>query len=299
MTSATITNAHQPTRRWPSQMRWWGQTRRVCAVALVPIVSACAGSMGTIRPGPSVPSSQAMMVKTVVPATSFDGSYRTTIRVIGSFGGSENIPWCATPGQPIITVANGQFTYAVPHSFATKIATSVFPATMAADGSFYGEIVAGTMSGQVRGTHIEGKIDGSACVYAFSGDRTDNAWPSPPQQSLRTLPQQSTPGSPPPPNLPPRPATHGSSTPPGSNQPGLATLPSPTVPSVDTSPPARNPAGQVYSTQQGPAVTTGGTSHYQTLMTPGGGSAIVVPGGSGTSTIIHSDGRIETVPTPR
>ena len=33
--------------------------------------------------------------------------------------------------------------------------------------------------------------------------------------------------------------------------------------------------------------------------TPGGGSAIVVPNGNGTSTIIHSDGKIETVPTPR
>ena len=33
--------------------------------------------------------------------------------------------------------------------------------------------------------------------------------------------------------------------------------------------------------------------------TPGGGSAIVVPNGNGTSTIIHSDGTIETVPTPR
>jgi hypothetical protein len=52
-------------------------------------------------------------------------------------------------------------------------------------------------------------------------------------------------------------------------------------------------------TPQGPGVTTGGTSGYQTLTTPGGGTAIVVPNGNGTSTIIHSDGRIETVPTTR
>ena len=57
--------------------------------------------------------------------------------------------------------------------------------------------------------------------------------------------------------------------------------------------------GRSSPTQQGPAVTTGGTSDYQTTTTPGGGSAIVVPNGNGTSTIIHSDGRIETVPTPR
>ena len=68
---------------------------------------------------------------------------------------------------------------------------------------------------------------------------------------------------------------------------------------TDTTPPARNPAGQVYTTPQGPAVTGGGTSGYQTITPPGGGSAIVVPNGNGTSTVIHSDGRIETVPTPR
>jgi hypothetical protein len=55
----------------------------------------------------------------------------------------------------------------------------------------------------------------------------------------------------------------------------------------------------VYQTQKGPAVTNGGTSGYQTLTTPGGGSAIVIPNGNGTSTVIHSDGTIETVPTPR
>ena len=64
-------------------------------------------------------------------------------------------------------------------------------------------------------------------------------------------------------------------------------------------PPPRDPAGQVVPTARGPVVTTGGTSGYQTTTTPGGGSAIIVPNGNGTSTVIHSDGRIETVPTPR
>jgi hypothetical protein len=111
------------------------------------------------------------------------------------------------------------------------------------------------------------------------------------QQGAQTEPQRPTPGSP---------EYRGSSTPPVSAQPGLAPLPEPAAPRpTDTTPPARNPAGQVYSTPQGPGVSTGGASGYQTLTTPGGGSAIVVPNGNGTSTIIHSDGRIETVPTPR
>lgn len=104
------------------------------------------------------------------------------------------------------------------------------------------------------------------------------------------------------PSLPPPPASRGSSTPPApSNQPGLPKLPplpSPSAP-MATAPPAPNPSGQVYQTQKGPGVTSGGTSGYQTLTTPGGGSAIVIPNGNGTSTIIHSDGAIETVPTPR
>ena len=145
-----------------------------------------------------------------------------------------------------------------------------------------------------------------------------NIWPGPlPQEpTLQELEQQGavpqteqpTPGSPRyqappppalPPGLPPPPATRGSSTPPGSNLPGLKSLPAPTAPpAISTTPPAPNAPGQVVPTQQGPAVTTGGTSGYQTITTPGGGSAIVVPNGNGTSTIIHSDGRIETVPTP-
>jgi hypothetical protein len=141
-----------------------------------------------------------------------------------------------------------------------------------------------------------------------------DVWPGPlpPEPTLQELEQQGTqpgveqavPGSPDfqnrPPRPPPPPATRGSSTPPGSAQPGLAPLPNPAAPlATSPTPPARNPAGQVYQTPRGPAVTNGGTNTYQQTTTPGGGSSIVVPNGNGTSTIIHSDGTIETVPTPR
>jgi hypothetical protein len=143
-----------------------------------------------------------------------------------------------------------------------------------------------------------------------------NIWPGPlpPAQTLQDLerqgvqggPERPVPGSPeyqnPPPNLPPPPPARGSSTPPVSSQPNVPPVAPPPRPPATTSmapPPARNPAGQVYQTPQGPAVTSGGGPGYQTITTPGGGSAIVVPNGNGTSTIIHSDGRIETVPTPR
>jgi hypothetical protein len=43
--------------------------------------------------------------------------------------------------------------------------TTATPVVTAFDG------IRGTISGQVRDTHMEGSIDGSACVYAFTGER--------------------------------------------------------------------------------------------------------------------------------
>ncbi len=131
-----------------------------------------------------------------------------------------------------------------------------------------------------------------------------NVWPGPikPPPTLQDLETQS--GQPVEP-LPPV----GSSTPPPSNQPKFPPLPgaapSATLPgqSAVTGLPNANapsPAGQVYQTNKGPSVTTGGTSGYQTLTTPGSpGQSIVVPNGNGTSTIIHPNGTVETVPTPK
>jgi hypothetical protein len=100
----------------------------------------------------------------------------------------------------------------------------------------------------------------------------------------------------------PNPAT-GSGMPPPSAMPELANpqsatgTPSYAMPAAP--PPGRNPAGQVIHTQEGPAVTTGGGPGYKTTVSPGGGQSIVVPNGNGTSTVIHPDGRIETIPTPK
>jgi hypothetical protein len=95
----------------------------------------------------------------------------------------------------------------------------------------------------------------------------------------------------------------GTSTPPENAQPGLAP-PQPAPPlssyaSPPAAPPSRGPGGQVIQTPSGPSVSTGGGPGYQTTTTPGGGQSIVVPNGNGTSTVIHSDGRIETIPTAK
>ena len=50
------------------------------------------------------------------PTTAFDGSYQSAIRVIHEAEMVEGYSWCQTPGQPIITVTNGQFIYVMPHA---------------------------------------------------------------------------------------------------------------------------------------------------------------------------------------
>ncbi len=115
------------------------------------------------------------------------------------------------------------------------------------------------------------------------------------------VPPDETPGQTQTPPSPPPRVSHGSSTPPGSNQPGLPPLPRQqraVVPPTGSPAPQPAPPGQVVQTPTGPAVTTGGGQGYQTMSMPGGGSAIVVPNGNGTSTVIKSDGTIQTIPTP-
>jgi len=136
---------------------------RLCPMVLMLLTIGCAGPMAPMNNGGPPPPP--------TPVTAFDGSYRTTIRLIDAFGAAQSTPWCDSPGQPVITVTNGQFSYTVPHPNIPGNAAPVYPATMAVDGSFSGQIIAGMLYGQVQGNHIEGKIDGSACVYAFSGDR--------------------------------------------------------------------------------------------------------------------------------
>jgi hypothetical protein len=54
-------------------------------------------------------------------------------------------------------------------------------------------------------------------------------------------------------------------------------------------------SGQIYQLPQGGiGVTTGGTSHYQTLVMPGGGSGVAVPNGGNSYSFMGSGGRAGT-----
>ena len=129
------------------------------------------------------------------------------------------------------------------------------------------------------------------------------------QGNLGSMPEQPVPGSPmtrgatgeQPPSPPPSRA-RGSSTPPSNLQahpPLTMPPPSPAPSGTAASPPPAGPGGRVVQTPSGPGVTTGGSQGYQTMTMPNGGSAIVIPNGNGTSTVIRSDGTIDTIPTPK
>jgi hypothetical protein len=133
-----------------------------CAMAILLTMAGCdAGPIGTIRPDPA----HTAVVKT------YDGTYRTTIRLTTSTASALGQSWCQTPGQAVVAVTDGDLSYAVPHPNVPGSPAPAFEATFAADGSFSGQITGGTMTGRVTGTHIEGRIDGAACGYAFTGER--------------------------------------------------------------------------------------------------------------------------------
>jgi len=133
----------------------------LCLVVCMLVLAGCAGSMGTIHADTATPA-----------VTSFDGTYRSTIRITFASDEVKGTAWCVTPGQPVITIANGQFSYTVSHPNAPGNPAPTFQATVAQDGSFLGQANDGTIAGRVSGTHMEGSIDGAACIYAFIGDRT-------------------------------------------------------------------------------------------------------------------------------
>jgi len=123
-------------------------------------LAGCAGSMGTMHSDTAT-----------APVTAFDGAYQSTIRITFAADEAAGTNWCQTAGQPIITVANGQFSYDVPHPNVPGNPTPSFQATLAQDGTFIGQANDGTILGQVSGTHIEGHIDGAGCGYEFTGQR--------------------------------------------------------------------------------------------------------------------------------
>jgi hypothetical protein len=71
-----------------------------------------------------------------------------------------------------VQVAANKFSYTMPHPNTPGNPTMVYSAAIAPDGSFRSDIGTGVMTGRVSGTQMTGSIDGSACVYSFTMNRT-------------------------------------------------------------------------------------------------------------------------------
>ena len=82
----------------------------------------------------------------------------------------------------------------------------------------------------------------------------------------------------------------------GATQAGTQTMP----PDPPQSPLAAAdlPPQTVIPTASGPASVNARTDRYQTVATPAG-TAVLVPNGNGTATLMRADGTMETVPAPR
>lgn len=172
------------------------------------------------------------------------------------------------------------------------------------------------------GSETMRRVEGEPVRVAPLDPQAGDVWPGPlpptptledieKQTNLQPMQEQAVPGSPmsmgtapagtarpaPPPQR-----ARGSSTPP--SQQAIPSVPPPelvppaTPPSAAVPAPEPGPAGKTVQTPSGTGVVTGGSKGYESMTMPNGGSAIVVPNGNGTSTVIRSDGTIETVPTP-
>lgn len=137
---------------------------------------------------------------------------------------------------------------------------------------------------------------------------TGNMWPGPiqPTPSLADLVKQESggrlpnlqplPGQPQAPLMPPRQGNLAAGPPVlAPVQPYIPPVPNVATPSTPGPAPVP-PTGGVVQTPEGPAVTSGGTGAFSTVTMPNGQTGIVVPNGNGTSTVIMSNGQVQTIP---
>lgn len=113
------------------------------------------------------------------PAVSFDGRYEGSVQVASSASGTDPHA-CETEPQISLTVKNNSFVYAQRHPRVAGTApglteektTAVYNAAISPEGIISGtSATSGTMSGQVTGSHMSGRISGLLCGYTFSADR--------------------------------------------------------------------------------------------------------------------------------
>lgn len=131
------------------------------AVIAVIAIAGCSPPPQSVSSGSTAP----------LPEVSWDGAYSGTVQITGLGSGIQR-QWCETDPQMVVQVTGNKFDYAMPHPNTPGTPTMSYSAAIMPDGAFRSDIGTGVMTGRVTGTHMTGYIDGSACVYSFTMDRT-------------------------------------------------------------------------------------------------------------------------------
>jgi hypothetical protein len=108
----------------------------------------------------------------------FDGTYRGFIRLTSSGVSGDQTSWCDTPPAISLSLQNSAFSYILAHPNVPKDSTyslsPTFAVVVAPDGSFSATSQNGEaqMIGRITGSRLAGQINGTACDYAFTADRS-------------------------------------------------------------------------------------------------------------------------------
>jgi hypothetical protein len=144
-----------------------GSLARLAGLILVAAATGCTSSGPP--PAPSPP---------VTPSRSFDGNYQGMIQLTSASPRGNQKDWCDTPPVISLTLANNTFNYTLAHPNVPQdpnySMSPSFTVKVADDGSFNATSQNGEaqMVGHIAGSQMSGKINGSACAYAFTANRS-------------------------------------------------------------------------------------------------------------------------------
>jgi hypothetical protein len=141
---------------------------RLAAIVAIGLVGGCV----TSGP-PPLPAT----TPTTAPV-SFNGNYQGSIRLTSSGISGGQTSWCDTPPALSLSIQKGTFNYVLLHPNVPKDSnyslSPTFTVVLAPDGSFSATSQNGEaqMVGRITGSHLAGQINGTACGYAFTAEKS-------------------------------------------------------------------------------------------------------------------------------
>ena len=125
------------------------------------------------------PSPSASPAGGVSQISSYDGHYQGTVQATAAGSGIDPAQ-CATDSRIAFDVSNGRFVYDQTHprvagtspGLTAANTTTAYTATIAPNGTFSGGSErGGTIFGTIKGSHMNGDVQGLLCRYSFFADR--------------------------------------------------------------------------------------------------------------------------------